>query len=98
MKQLTITVTQDDIDMGVMGDSCQCPIALATQRLLLDADVVTVGHVTVGATAIYDGLSDDGEYSDVYMLPYGAQIFIQDFDRGNMVEPFTFVTSPLEHP
>ena len=33
--EMTVNVTQDDIDTGVSGDACNCPIANATNRHLL---------------------------------------------------------------
>ena len=80
---VTITVTQDDIDQGVI-DGCKCPIALAVARVL-PGDI----HWHVGNSHIFMG-EPDGPKPQVE-LPSEARIFIGRFDGGLRPEPFSFV-------
>jgi hypothetical protein len=77
---ITITVTQDDIDNGVRAAPCLCPIALAAQRKY---PYVSVGTFTISVGA-------DASREKVYRMPLKASRFIEDFDQGRLVEPFTF--------
>lgn len=74
---MKITVTQEDIEKGKRG--CRnCPIALATNRTtLLDA-------------AVYPHCIISVDMGTVWVLPKKAQQFIQRFDDGKPVHPFTF--------
>lgn len=89
-RELTITVTQDDINLGEKGKCNSCPIALAAQRALhTDA-------VTVGSAAIFGKMTEQGEFEDIYELPPEARDFIVTFDdpfREYEMEPFTFVAT-----
>lgn len=76
---MTITVTQDDINTGRTKNCGWCPVALAVRRLLVPGSSVSVSgtHVNI---SISKGL----------LLPIEAQKFIDRFDRGDPVVPFTF--------
>lgn len=77
---MTITVTQEDIDKGVISSCVACPIALAVGRFMPDSGFI------VCANAI-DFTSPLG---DLIHLPIEAVKFISDFDKGRPVQPFTF--------
>ena len=69
---IEISVTEEDIRLGVRCDNQQCPVALAIQR---------VEHP--GEMAVWPVTS-------AVLLQ-----FIQDFDSGHPVEPFTFPAFPV---
>jgi hypothetical protein len=48
MKQVILTVTDEDIRNGVPDDECDCPVALALRRLLSDDYDVAVDPVVHG--------------------------------------------------
>lgn len=74
---MTITVTQEHIKVGVPFSKWGCAVALAAYQRL--------GPCYVGETAIV--LLKDNQ---VFHLPPVAQLWIQRFDRGLPVEPFSF--------
>lgn len=78
---LNVSVTQEDIDKGTPGNYCQCPIALAIQRL----GVLTCPAVT--RFGMYHDIDDRRKY---VLLPPGAISFIEKFDAKLPVEPFDF--------
>ena len=89
MSTVLIEVTQEDIDHGVPGDPCGCPIALAISR--------ATGHYVVVGTLGYDDYRvcfDEGSldgYLDV--LPERAKAFASMFDADDHslpVEPISF--------
>lgn len=79
---MKINVTQLDIDYGVQSSCRSCPIALATKRLYPDAVWVHVG------AAIH--VSDGHGNHLIYKLSDDAVVWIQHFDCGDVVEPFSF--------
>jgi hypothetical protein len=84
MSKHTITVTQEDINDGKAGNCTLCPIALAAKRAFPDIFPVVGGYYLVLDSA--PG-TEDGELVD---LPYEARQFVQSFDFGRPVEPFSF--------
>ena len=82
-----ITVTQEDIDHGKKGDCGECPIARAAKRAF------PALFPTVSCYNLYLDSApgrDDGHGTP---LPQKASEFVQDFDRGRPVEPFSFEVS-----
>lgn len=75
--KVTIEVTPEDIVDGERFNSCRCPIALATKRVLPDrpVDVHRAGMIVGG---------------DEIKLPWRAQDFIARFDDEKPVDPITF--------
>jgi hypothetical protein len=79
-----IPVTQLDIDLSrkllkntpFHGD--HCPIALAIRAAFPGSEA----RVDADSMVLYDGISID--------LPLEAETFIDDFDNGLSVKPFTF--------
>ena len=74
--QLVVTVEADDIQHGRAKCGSKCPIARATER-------ASGQHVYVHKTAV-----DIAMWT--YHLPKAAVQFIEDFDMGFQVDPFTF--------
>lgn len=81
--KILIKVTQNDIDQGLRAHVDCCPIALALQREL-DSDLCTV-HPKKYAS---DGYI---RYQNIQTeLPFEANAFANEFDKGEFVEPFEF--------
>lgn len=77
-EQITVSVQQEDIDNGKPEDCDSCPIALACRRLgYKDVSVGVSLHV------------DDHDY----WLPSEASRFIEEFDNGEVVSPFSFTAN-----
>lgn len=74
---MKITVTQEDIDNGERGDECRCPIALALNR------IVPGGKVHSYSAELPKGREE-------IPLPSAACYFVEKFDTGKPVQPFTF--------
>ncbi len=79
MKDYVIEVTQGDIELGIEGSLCGCPIARALSRMFPGFNGVSRVSCEI-----------DGSR---YMLPDIAREFIRRFDRGLSVAPFTFTLS-----
>jgi hypothetical protein len=95
--ELVIEVTADDIANGTLGDECRCPIALAVARQLgIEAPE---GYLAIMDSQIKIG-SDPGDWhwGDLYRLPSVAEGFIDDFDSGREVQPFTFTARLIGGP
>ena len=76
MEKLVVHVTQDDINKGVEGNSHLCPIARAVRRL--GKKRVTVDGAQIQVRSRW------------YEMPYKAEKFVDRFDMGKRVKPFTF--------
>jgi len=74
---MQIRVTQTDIKNGVENDLCNCPIALAVKR----ATGLSVVRICCS------WIKYKGNHHDT---PDAAIKFIEAFDVGKPVEPFTF--------
>jgi hypothetical protein len=80
-----INVTAEHIAKGE-HDSCRfCPVALAMKEAFPDAELVAVdsAHVTMGGGPRRGGWIE-------LDLPDAATRFIEAFDVGDPVQPFTF--------
>ena len=75
---MIINVTQENIDKGTSTCVWACPIALALRKIAKDEEGVSVYD-----THCY---IDDVNYN----LPPEATSFIQNFDEGINVNPFSF--------
>ena len=70
-----INVTQEHINSGIKSDCMLCPIALAVRTLF---PIVEVDDCCI-------------EIGDVqYYSPDSVAKFIDDFDNGKLVKPFSF--------
>jgi hypothetical protein len=79
MSAVTIEVTAEDIARGQKFYCSNCPVALAASRAL--------GHpVVAGANVMYVRV---GGYPTLELPPV-AKSFIEDFDSGENVSPFSF--------
>ena len=80
---ITVEVTQEDIDHGVKGNCVKCPIAKAIGRAAGNTDC----GVGITRAHLYSG-HERGLIS--FKLPIEAQNFIERFDDGFEVQPFSF--------
>ena len=81
--QLEIEVTADDIESGERGDCCECPIAIAVQRI-----VGPMCRVIVGASISIQPVSEPAVN---YLMPMEAHYFIRSFDNYQDVSPIKFI-------
>lgn len=79
---MTVEITQADIDAGKAKNAQACAIALACRRVMPGA--------WVEETRIYESAYDWD--CDWYPLPEKARNFVERFDAGLPVTPFTFTT------
>lgn len=85
-KGIRIVVTQEDIERGLPGSRCWCPVARAIKRTLYgkpgDTQIpdarVTVSNVIVDI---------DGGHA---VLPFSVIEWIENFDKGCDVKPISF--------
>ena len=70
-----IEITQEDIDRGMRGRSDFCPVALALRRKWPEAEM--------GCFACDLG-------NRLVLVPELVSKFVEDFDSGKPVKPFTF--------
>ena len=75
-----VEVTAKDINKGRVCNGQYCPVALAVGR----TGRFILGKIFVANTRVYAG---DAKYS----LPKKAIAFIEKFDEGRPVKPFSFV-------
>jgi hypothetical protein len=80
-----ITVTALDIKMGTWRCAYHCPVAMAIKRRFLDQRVI------VSRTEIGVGMEH-------VSLPNKAIRFIERFDAGKTVKPFSFVLKLKKKP
>lgn len=83
MKIAKIDVTLDDIAHGERSECSRCPIALAIKRECDDAIALDVGAEEVDITYACRTRARG-------LLPPEAQKFVEAFDGGNPVSPFSF--------
>lgn len=90
---MIITVTQDDIDNGQIGECSRCPVARAMIRALnIPEDVENLEDVLLVGVLGY-ALYQNGDYQQMIKLPESATRFINAFDEGCFVEPFEFAVA-----
>jgi hypothetical protein len=77
--KLTIDVTWEDIDRGQRGICARCPIALAAERAGIQQPLVfSLGIWHHSGSGFWSSIPDE------------AIRFLEDFDTGSPVAPFTF--------
>jgi hypothetical protein len=100
MNKIKVTVSLEDIDLGVRGESACCPIAIAVKRLKLSRSDFDLVEVLPDAD-VMDGDSGDWTvcvgYDVEYLLPEQACQFAADFDAGLSVSPFEFEMTEIEN-
>ena len=84
---MRVNVTDEHISGGIRGSYSSCPIALAIRDKVSDSrkDEVDVGRLYVSLPA-----DDEPSVIEDYRLSIEACNFIEDYDRGRLVEPFEF--------
>ena len=80
---MKIKVTQHDIDYGVRGEYQLCPIARAVKHKINGEVMVYGDDMSIFTTDIIRRYR-------YYKLPQKAKDFMQRFDDGKKVKPFTF--------
>ena len=85
MKTKMITVTQEDIDLGERESYCKCPVARAVRRAF---GARKNRRITVRQEAILIG-GDRDERLWAALTPGSVQDFLDRFDRGLTVKPFS---------
>jgi hypothetical protein len=80
-----VSVTAGHIAKGVRDSCWLCPVALAVKEAFPDAELVAVdsAHITMGGGPLRGGRTEID-------LPDAATRFIEAFDLGDPVGPFTF--------
>lgn len=81
MTMIKVEVTQADIDKGDRRNPCGCPIALAIAR------VFPASHPYCNADGVE--FSPAGDRTDI-PLPDEVVAWMDRYDAGLVVEPFTF--------
>ena len=76
-----VTVTEEDIKLGLRGSPIGCPVARACKRAWPDY------RISVGATRIIRGW---GCQTAIFFLPPSVTVRITWFDRGRSIAPFNF--------
>ena len=79
---MTITVTQDHIDIGTPCKAARCPVALALRDVFLDVHTISVSNEEATLTGL-DGVR-------TIALPDAVRDFISDFDVDRTGRPFQF--------
>lgn len=91
---ITVTVTQKNIDDGKTCSAHTCAIALAFVDM-------GFGCVSVGAWAATVAKGERAwlasDIRKVYRLTTEASQFIEQFDNGETVEPFSFIATEVNH-
>lgn len=87
IRQFKVNVGPMDIKRGLRKDCGACPIARATKRAL-GLRMSTEG-VVVSSDIIIP--QKDSYFGRIYTLPKKAEHFIDRFDDGRDVKPFSFV-------
>lgn len=80
--KISVNVTQEDIDNGVRGDACNCPVALAIGRATEHKYVVMAWReilLTIKCNIVYR-----------IDTPRYVSNFIESFDAKRNVCPFSF--------
>lgn len=86
LKQLKITVTEDDIEKGTRCHAFSCPIARALKRMKYE-DVTVSNYLLL--------FKNNTGISDFFILSRRAVKFIKDFDTNKKVKPFTFTAKRI---
>lgn len=87
---MVINVTQDHIDKGIPFNVCACPVALAIKPHVKPRHYVAVKSYVIGLWHTNHTLVESWD------LPQAVQDFIDAFDCGKSVQPFSFEL-PIDH-
>ena len=86
---MKITVTQEDINEGSPQDPGSCPVALACIRELKLGKTDDI-EVVENAVAVGRSTANGDWVTKTYKPPVKVTKFIEAFDKGKPVKPFTF--------
>lgn len=91
MKQITATITREQIEEGIPKECDACPLAFAVWQTLLDMDGIEPEHAWVGSSTIDICFEHEGKRW-VGIVPHSAasRRFVERFDAGYPVFPSTF--------
>lgn len=81
---MIVSVTQEDINLGMRHNCYHCPIAKATQRNYAHPNYVRIDS---GTLTVFSKVSMQ---EHTYHLPWNAMTWIAKFDSGQEVKPFEF--------
>ena len=81
----TINVTEDDIKNGKPKESMHCPVAIACHRAAPDHNF----------SILHDEIEVD-ESGVIAECPWSVFDFVEAFDSGRKVQPFTFELELVE--
>jgi len=104
MANITVDVTQEDINTGKPSSFSSCPIALAVKRIYPKAEIVSVGHKEATAylpeeTRFKIFVKSKAKFIRI-ALPNRARAFITNFDaygqKDPYVKPFSFEATTFE--
>lgn len=86
-----IPVTQDDIAHGIRKDCHGCPIARAILRVLKPGHRIEIAGKTIRIERlrIYQG-QEEGIIACISLVTNEIAAFVNAFDKGQSVKPFTF--------
>jgi hypothetical protein len=79
----TISVTQEDIFLGEVGDCCECPAARAVRRAFPGCIGASVGPFAIFVSRI-------GGRVQQWPASQELREFMRAFDDGEPVQPFSF--------
>ena len=86
MNNVTIEVTQVDIDRAKVKDSSRCVVATAIARSIPGAQRISVDVQSIRFTV--------GGERFVYLTPYSVSGYVVAFDAGDDIHPFKFGLRP----
>jgi hypothetical protein len=98
MKNYTVNVTQEDIDLGCKQNSVCCPVARAAARAMGELVAEPNAQVDVGVGTITVSVYSVREQFKTAFLPLAAREFICCYDAGDKVYPFSFEIQLAEEP
>jgi len=81
---ITISVTQNDINNGIQIECQKCPIARAINRRLKSKFIAEIFAWRV------DLYNTENHNKRLYEVEHNQEAFIVAFDRGKKVKPFRF--------
>ena len=87
---MIVNVTQEDIQRGKRAETNACPVAMAIKQTIGPLWCVSVIPNNV---YFYRGIAEENR-----LLPQEATEFIETFDAGNIVAPFSFEIDDLPTP
>ena len=87
---MKINVTATDIDKGIRSDDTHCPIALAVKRALRKRKGLFVTDIGI------EWENKDERIEKLCGLPARARKFVERFDEGKPVKPFSFNIEVIE--